>query len=189
MKLYGSYTSPFVRHCRVAMAQESIAFELIEADYAVAEANSPTAKVPFLEDGDLKLTDSSSIVKHIREKSGDCFLADLEDYENFAMTNTVLDSAINRFLFENEGFGPDQIKYLARQQNRITSGLAELNRRFAADRPLSRDITLDGALRCACFLGWGVFRKRISLDGLDNLRDLLAAANEVEVFAATAPPA
>ena len=184
MKLYGSYTSPFVRHCRVALAQEGLDFDFVEADYAMSAEKSPTAKVPFLSDGERTLTDSASILKHIREKSGKPFLTDLDDYENFAMTNTLLDSAINVFMLENEGFGPEQIKYLGRQKNRIQSGLEALDRRFATDRDLDRD----GALRCACFLGWALFRKRISLDGLDNLRDLLAAADQVEAFAATAPP-
>ncbi len=186
MKLYGSYTSPFVRHCRVALAQEGLDFDFVETDYAMSLEKSPTAKVPFLTDGDLTLTDSSSILKHIREKSTGRFLADLEDYEIFAMTNTLLDSAINMFVLENEGFGPEQIQYLGRQKNRIESGLKALDQRFASARNL--DITHDGTLRCACFLGWALFRKRINLDGLDNLRTLLAAANQVEAFAATAPP-
>lgn len=187
MKLYGSYTSPFVRHCRVALAQEGLDFDFVEADYAMSAEKSPTAKVPFLADGDLALTDSSSILKYIREKSGGRFLADLEEYENFAMTNTLLDSAINVFLLENEGFGPEQIQYICRQKNRIANGLKTLNQRFASHQ--HRDIARDGALRCACFLGWAVFRNRITIDQLDNLRALLAAADQVEAFAATAPPA
>ena len=185
MKLYGSYTSPFVRHCRVALAQENLDFDFVDADYVMSAEKSPTAKVPFFTDGDLVLTDSSSILKYAREQSGGRFLADLEDCETFAMTNTVLDSAINVFLLENEGFGPEQIKYLGRQKKRIESGLTALNQRVGANH----DITRDGVLRCACFLGWALFRKRISLDGRDHLRDLLAAANQVKAFAATAPPA
>ena len=125
MKLYGSYTSPYTRHCRVALAQSEFDFEFLEADYAMSAERSPTAKVPFLIDGDLMLTDSSSILKYIREKSGKAFLANLEDYDNFAMANTLLDSAINLFLIGNDGYGPDQINYLERQKNRIESGLME----------------------------------------------------------------
>ncbi len=187
MKLYGSYTSPFVRHCRIALAQEGLDFDLIEADYAMSAEKSPTAKVPFLADGDIALTDSSSILKYIREKSGKRFLADLDDYENFAMANTLQDTAINVFILGNEGFDAEQIQYIGRQKKRIESGLKALNQRFAAKS--NHDITRDGTLRCACFLNWGLFRKCISLDGLDNLNHLLDAANQVDVFAATAPPA
>ena len=184
MKLHGSYTSPFVRHCRIALMQEGVDFDFVETDHAMSAETSPAAKVPFLADGDLLLTDSSSILKYVREKSGGSFLADLDDYENFALTNTVLDSMINVFLLENEGFGADKIQYVGRQKNRISSGLKTLNQRVDP----ARGITMDSALRCACFIDWALFRKRITLDGLDNLRDLLAVANEVEVFAATAPP-
>ena len=187
MKLYGSYTSPFVRHCRVALAQEEMAFDFVEADYTMSAEKSPTAKVPFLEDDGLVLTDSTSILKHVREKSGKRFLADLDDYENFAMTNTLQDSAINMFLLENEGFGPEQIKYIGRQKARIQTGLSALNERFGPKRG-APDITRDGDLRCACFLAWSLFRKRARLDGLENLKALLAAANQTTEFAATAPP-
>ena len=211
MKLYGSYTSPFVRHCRIALMQwefnfdfvetlphdstdtsanppqREFDFDFVETDHAMSAKRSPTAKVPFLTDGGLTLTDSSSILKYIREKSGGAFLADLEDHETFAMANTVLDSAINLFQLENEGFGPDRIKYLSRQKNRIESGLDELNKRFAQQQS-DHDIARDGTLRCACLLDWGLFRNRINIDQLDNLRALLAAANQVEVFTETAPP-
>ena len=184
MKLHGSYTSPFVRHCRIALMQEGVDFDFVETDHAMSAETSPAAKVPFLADGDLLLTDSSSILKYVREKSGGSFLADLDDYENFALTNTVLDSMINVFLLESEGFGADKIQYVGRQKNRISSGLKTLNQRVDP----ARGITTDSALRCACFIDWALFRKRMTLDGLDNLRDLLAVANEEEVFAATAPP-
>ena len=187
MKLYGSYTSPFVRHCRVALAQEGLDFDFIEADYAMSAEKSPTAKVPFLADGDLALTDSSSILKYIREKSGKRFLADLDDYENFAMANTLQDAAINVFILEKEGFDAEQIQYMARQKNRIQSGLKAFNQHFGANP--NHDITRDGTLRCACFLTWGLFRKCIRLNGLDNLNRMLNAANQVDGFAATAPPA
>ena len=76
MKLYGSVTSPYVRHVRVALAQSGFDYTFVEADYAMSAERSPTAKVPFFEDGDLTLTDSTSILKHVREKSGMEFLED-----------------------------------------------------------------------------------------------------------------
>ena len=183
MILYGSYTSPFVRHCRIALAQSNFNFELVEADYAMSAERSPTAKVPFFSDGDIMLTDSSSILKFVREKAGGEYLKEIEDFELFTMTNTVLDASINLFLLENEGFGPGQVNYLSRQQNRIESGLNELNTRFSDNS----DLSLDSSIRCACFLDWALFRDRITLDGLDNLEALLDKAREDEIFAGTAP--
>lgn len=185
MKLYGNYQSPFVRHCHIAMKQEGLNFDLTETNYAEIAKQSPISKMPLLTDDTLVLTDSSSILKYIREKNGGNFLTSINDYENFALTNTVLDSVVNIFLFEKEGFGPEQIQYIGRQQARVNSGLKELNQRFASSQ--NRAISLDSALRCACFVDWGVFRKRISLTELDNLQALLDSANQITVFTDTAP--
>ena len=42
-------------------------FEFIETDQSQSAELSPTKKVPFLQDGDIVLSDSSSILKYIRE--------------------------------------------------------------------------------------------------------------------------
>ena len=60
MQLYGSYTSPFVRHCRIALAQAGISFDLVETDGAQSARLSPTSKVPFLKGDGISLTDSTS---------------------------------------------------------------------------------------------------------------------------------
>ena len=183
MKLFGSYTSPFVRHCRIALMRSKIDFEFVEADESMRKELSSTDKVPFFTDADITLTDSSSILKYVREKSGDSFLADIHDFEFYTIANTLLDSAINLFLLENEGYGADRIGYLGRQKTRVDNGLIALNERL----DLQLGITQDSALRCACFVGWGLFRNRFSIDGLSNLKQLMEIANRDEDFLATAP--
>lgn len=184
MKLFGSYTSPFVRHCRVALAQSGFDFEFVEVDYDTSEAESPTSKVPYFSDGGVVLTDSSSIIKYVREKAGQSFLAEQQDYELFAISSTLLDASINVFLLHNDGFSEQQIPYVGRQKRRIESGLKEINSRFDPAAGISND----SSLRCVCFLDWALFRERFTLDGLDNLQALLASANEHDVFSSTAPP-
>jgi glutathione S-transferase len=184
MKLYGSYTSPFVRHCRVALIQEGYEFEFIETDYDMSAEMSPTSKVPFLSDVDITLTDSSSIVKYVREKFGQSFLAELEDFELFAMANTILDTTINLFLLENSGADASQIPYLSRQKGRIESGLVELNNRIDS----AKGISLDSNLRLACFIDWAIFRNRVNFTDHGNLLALLESANQSEAFSSTAPP-
>jgi len=184
MKLYGSYTSPFVRHCRVALIQGGHAFDFIETDYDMSAEMSPTSKVPFFSDGEINLTDSSSIVRYVREKSGQSFLAELEDFELFAMTNTILDATINLFLLENNGFGPDQIPYLGRQKSRVESGLIELNNRIDA----GKGISVDSNLRLACYIDWAIFRNRVDFTAHNKLLGLLESANQSEAFSSTAPP-
>ena len=183
MKLYGSFTSPFVRHARIALMQSGLEFTFEEADYDLSAKMSPTAKVPYLSDGDLLLTDSSSILKYVREKSGAPFLKDIEDFELFTITTTLMDTAINLFLLEKEGCTPENVPYLGRQARRLSTGLAELNKRIdPAD-----SVRLDSALRCACFLDWAMFRDRFSMDGLGNLVALVENARTDSAFADTDP--
>lgn len=185
MQLYGSFTSPFVRHCRLALAQTGAQCEFIETDAVASAAQSPTKKVPFLTDGTLTLTDSVVILKYIREKSGDVFFPSIMDFELFSMVNTVLDATVNIFFLEKQDsiLIKDSL-YLQRQQDRIDSGLACL-----AQFPLPSSLPLtDGALRLACYLDWAVFRNRISLTEYPALSQLLTLANSDPAFVATAPP-
>src|SRR3982751_3928505 len=97
MKLYGSYTSPFVRHCRIAILEGDLICEFVETDQAGSATLSPTKRVPFLEDGEVFLTDSTSILKHLREKSGENYLSSTRELNEFCMINTALDATVNIF--------------------------------------------------------------------------------------------
>jgi glutathione S-transferase len=184
MKLYGSYTSPFVRHCRIALLETGLACEFTETDQAGSAAQSPTKRVPFLEDGDIFLTDSSSILKHIREKAGTDFLSSASELDLFAMVNTALDATVNLFFLQRDGVDLQAYEYTRRQAARIESSLAELNAlAFSMQAPYS-----DVELRLACYLSWGLFRMRINIDTHENLQQFLAGINKYQPFADTAPP-
>lgn len=185
MKLYGSYTSPFVRHCRIALLETGLACDFIETDQAGSAAQSPTKRVPFLEDGDIFLTDSSSILKYIREKAGATFLSSASELDLFAMVNTALDATVNLFFLQRDGVDLQAYEYTRRQAARIESSLAELNGlTLATQAPYS-----DVELRLACYLFWGLFRKRINIDAHENLQQFLAGINKYQPFVDTAPPA
>ena len=184
MKLYGSYTSPFVRHCRIALLETGLACEFIETDQAGSAAQSPTQRVPFLEDGDIFLTDSSSILKHIREKAGATFLSSASELDLFAMVNTALDATVNLFFLQRDGVDLQAYEYTRRQAARIDSSLAELN---ALTLPMQAPYS-DVELRLACYLSWGLFRKRISVEAHENLQQFLAGINQYAPFSDTAPP-
>ncbi len=184
MKLYASYTSPFARHCRIALLQGAVDCEFIDTDYAQSAANSATQKVPFLEDGEVKLTDSSSILMYLSQKAGLPFIQDVQEQELFCMTNTCLDATINLFLLERDGITADASPYLQRQQNRIDSTLKALDGKVA---------DLQGSLntaqmRLACYVDWAIFRGRISIEGLSNLASLLELAKKDQNFTTTAIP-
>ena len=184
MKLYGSYTSPFVRHCRIVLLETNFSCEFIETDQASSAAKSPTKRVPFLEDGELFLTDSTAILKHLREKVGQSFLASTTELNQFCIINTALDSTVNLFFLERDGVDLQAYEYTRRQAARIESSIAELN---ALDLPAAAPYN-DVHLRLACYLSWGLFRKRINLEAYKNLHLFLAAINCYKPFTDTAPP-
>jgi glutathione S-transferase len=111
MKLYGSYTSPFVRHCRILLLESGLPCEFIVTDGVASAAKSPTKKVPFLEDGELFLTDSCSIVKYLREKNMQAFCFTAIEYDRFCLVNTLLEATVNLFMLEKDGILPAQSAY------------------------------------------------------------------------------
>lgn len=191
MELYGSYTSPFVRHCRIAILEGGLPCRFVETDAAGSARLSPMQKVPFLKyhegSTEKQLTDSSAILKLIREQSGAGFFNDhrnnLQDFNNYCTANTLIDTAINLFYLDKDGLTPKQSAYLTRQQSRMKTGLAELEKlSFAVSFPYS-----DGELRIACFLDWALFRQRIDLINYPNLSDFVKNIREYPPFLATAP--
>lgn len=185
MKLFGSYTSPFVRHCRLALIQSGLDWEMVELDiHSTTEPGTPTLRVPFLEDGELKLTDSTSIVKYVREKSGKEFIPDAVDLDRYCLANTLMDAAINLFLLERSGLDIDANVYTRRQKLRVEKILDELN---SAPLPETGNLG-DADYRVAVGVAWGVFRNRFSIDSHPNLQRLLEIAGQDEFFVETAPP-
>lgn len=191
MELYGSFTSPYVRHIRIALLEAGLPYTFVETDAASSTKLSPTQKVPFFkysENGEQKmLTDSSAILKFIREKSGKTFFADdknnLSAFNVYCTANTLLDTAINLFYLEKDGVTAENSTYLARQQSRLQTGLAELNKlSFSQAAPFS-----DAELRIACFLGWALFRQRISIDGFSALQQFMDNISRYPHFVETTP--
>ena len=186
MQLHGSYTSPYVRHCRIALQQSGLQHELVDTDYQQSMTQSPTAKVPFLRDGELLLTDSSSILRHVRERAGQSFCADIRDFDLYLLASTALDSAVNLFLLERDGITPTTSDYLKRQQQRIEQCLQHMNQSLHHVAELQQPYT-DGVLRVGCLLSWALFRERLSIAGHANLQQLLQQLDAYPLFAATHP--
>jgi glutathione S-transferase len=185
MELFGSYTSPYVRHCRIVMMQLGQPFTLVETNNDMSAKGSPTKRVPYLRDGDRFLTDSSSILQHLRRKAGQPFLADIEDAERYHLANTCLEATVNIFQLEKDGITPPQSPYLQRQASRVQSVLTTLN----ADKlDIDTASTKDSVLRIACFFGWALFRKRIDLAPYPSLTGFVERAKSVPHFSETAPP-
>lgn len=183
MQLFGFYTSPYVRHVRIALLQTQTPCEFVETDGKSSATKSPTMKVPFLHDGAIKLTDSTSILRYIREQAGEPFLPNLLSLDLYCLVNTLMDSAINLFRLESSGLDTQDNPYFDRQRARIESGLDHLE----ALQVLPNALDLDAKLRLECFLTWGIFRNRFSLDNRPHLQGIVAAANNDSLFTQTRP--
>lgn len=184
MQLFGSFTSPYVRHCRIVLAQTGLDCEFVETDYEQSAAQSPACRVPFLHDGKLMLTDSASILKYLREKAGRPFFTDVRDYDLFLLVNTAMDSTVNLFLLEKDGVTPETTAYLKRQQRRVDQTLNYLNRLIAEEA--AGDWT-DGRIRLGCYLSWALFRERLTLDDHPALAELQLNFENDPVFADSHP--
>lgn len=184
MKLYGSFTSPFVRHVRIVLLETGLACELIETDQAASAIKSPTKRVPFLEDGGTFLTDSSSIIKYLREKAGQSFCKTAQELDEFCLANTALDATVNLFFIRRDGVDTGTIPYLNRQAARIESTLTELDGlKLPGSAPYN-----DAQLRLACYIGWCKLRKQVDFSAYPNLEKFYNAALEYPHFSATRPP-
>ena len=184
MELFGSYTSPYVRHCRIVMMQLGQSFTFVEANNDMSAKGSPTKRVPYLRDGDRFFTDSSSILQYTRQKAGQPFLADVDEAERFHLANTGLEATVNVFQMEKDGISPPQSPYLQRQAARTQSVLDTLN---AANLEITNPAP-DSTLRIACFFGWALFRKRIDLRPHPHLARFFEQAQRIPHFMETAPP-
>jgi glutathione S-transferase len=184
MKLYGSYTSPFVRHVRIVFLETGLDYDFIETDQAGSTAHSPTQRVPFLQDDDFFLTDSASIVKYLRERAGQTFCKNAKELDEFCLVNTLMDATVNLFFIKRDGVDISGIPYLQRQAARIQSTLKELNQLSLPD---SAPYT-DAQIRLACFIGWAKLRKQIDFAEYPVLEQFYSKANLHPHFQATQPP-
>ncbi len=183
MQLYGSYTSPYVRHCRIALAESGLPFELVETDQSASARLSPTQRVPFLADGPLQLNDSLAILAHIRQRQGQQLPTGPERLNLLCLATTVLDTAINLFFMERDGVTANSLPYLQRQQARIHSALAELEQ-----QPLPLAAPYDDAdLRIGVMIGWTQFRQRIDFSAYPRLHAFHQALLGYAPFAETQP--
>lgn len=184
MQLFGSYTSPFVRHIRVILSEMGFDYEFIETSFQSSAEQSPTKKVPFFKDGDTTLSDSSSIVRYLREKAGQAFMSSVDQYDLYCLINTLADSAINLFILELHQLDTSKNPYFSRQRERIEDGLNYLDGLTLKKENLDKDTYW----RLVCFLAYGLFRELFTLENKSQLQALLSEASSNLAFSDTKPP-
>jgi glutathione S-transferase len=183
MKLHGSYSSPYVRHCRIVLQETLQSYEFIETDMVGSASRSPALRVPFLEDGEVFLSDSTSIVSYLRRKAGQVFCESPERLDRYCLVNTALDSSLNLFFLKRDGVDVTHVPYLQRQQQRVQSVVQQLN-----TLTLPTNISADDAdLRLACFIGWAKFRQQVNFSQYPALESFYAWMQDYAPFVATEP--
>lgn len=183
MKLYGSLGSPFVRHCRIVLAQLGFEYSFEESTPMDMDGKSHTMRIPFFEDGDVQLTDSKSIIHYLRKKAGQEFLPDYKQTELFATATTGLDACVNIFIMSMLELTPNEVPYLHRHTARVQAILGTLEAaNFEFEQPYD-----DVAIRIATFADYGRFRGRFTLDSYPRLQALLDEFKQWAPFADTTP--
>ncbi|MCC5815952.1 MAG: glutathione S-transferase family protein [Leptospira sp.] len=144
MRLYGSFTSPFVRRIRFVAQKLELTYEQIdtmtERGQEELRKRTPIWKVPYVEMDDLKIWDSHAIIDCIFGKYGTGSIRIPVGEERWRESNLIhaidaaVESAINVFYLGKDGILPSQSAYLKKQTDRVDSILkwvrAELRENF-----------------------------------------------------------
>lgn len=182
--LYGSKTSPYVRHCRVVLLDTQTPFEFIEADTAMRDQVTPTLKVPYMENEGLKLHDSHSIVQYCRQQAGELPFQSITDLDYFLLASTLLETGINILQLKRSGLTVSAVPFLQRQTLRLTS-LLDAFANITAQRSWQWN---DATIRAACMIRWIEMRGFDDFSRYPALRALHSQALEHANFVATEPP-
>ena len=156
MKLYMHPVSMTSRTVRLFAAESKIAMDEQTIDLFAGEHMQPTyaginpnCLVPMLEDDDLKLTESSAILKYLADKVGS--LAYPKDLKKRAKVNEVMDW-INTNFYREWGYNlcyPQMFPHLKRRSDEAQAATLELGRENAK-RWLGAERSLDRAATIIC---------------------------------------
>lgn len=128
--LIGSPRSPYVRICRLLLAQHGLDYEFRilnfvdkPEDAEVLAKETPINRVPILLDGEHKIFDSRVIVNYLSRKHA--WRALTWEEENFVSAiYATMEAGVTLFLLKRDGFDIDADGFfLSRQRNRIPDSL------------------------------------------------------------------
>ena len=202
MRLIGSKTSPFVRKVRVLLAEKALAFDFVEDDvWSAATAvprHNPLVKVPALlvDEGDA-LYDSAVITEYLDGLTGARFLpaaglARARARRDEALGDGIAEAGILVRLETRREPARQDPAWIARQADKVNSGIAALSRALAGKPYVGGDSPSLGDLACGCALFWLEFRLPKEFPWRSQDAALAAWAGRLEArpsFAGTKPPA
>jgi glutathione S-transferase len=168
MKLVGSKTSPYVRKCRVILAERALPFEFVEesawsADTTVPRYN-PLNKVPALvmDDGE-SIYDSRVICEYLDAISGGGLLpadparrARVRRYE--ALGDGLADAGVAAFLERKREAARQDPAWIARQLDKVKAAVSTMESALGPGPYLGGERPDMADIACACAVFWLEFR-------------------------------
>ena len=168
MKLVGSKTSPYVRKCRVILAERALPFEFIEESAWTAETTvpryNPLNKVPALvmDDGE-SIYDSRVICEYLDAISGGTLLpadpaqrARVRRHE--ALGDGLADAGITTFLERKREAARQDPTWIARQLDKVNAAVGAIDAALGSREYLGGAQPNMADIACACAIFWSEFR-------------------------------
>lgn len=201
MKLYASYTSPYARKVRIALAEKKIECELVEespwtADTTVPQYN-PLGKVPvLLMDDGTALYDSRVIVEYLDTVSPVSRLIPEPSRQRIAvkrweaLADGICDAAITIVLEAKRPAKQQSREWIDRHRRKMDLGVRELASELGDKAWCNGEAYSLADIAAGCALGYldlrhPAFDWRTEYPNLVKLADKLAKRPS---FAETAPP-
>jgi glutathione S-transferase len=202
MKLIASYTSPYARKVRIALAEKKIDYDLVEespwAAQTTVPAYNPLGKVPvvILDDG-TKLFDSRVIVEYLDTVSPVSRLIPEPNRQRIvvkrweALADGICDAAVALVLERKRPARQQNKDWLDRQQRKVDLGLKELADELGEKPWCNGEAYSLADIATGCALGYLDLRHaaidwRSAYPNLVKLTERLAKRPS---FAETVPPA
>lgn len=197
VRLFGSYTSPFVRRIRIVCLELGVPFSMVDTMTPEGQADlrqrSPIWKVPAAEiDGQLVL-DSHVISDVLLARYGglgplaSLALDDTEGRNAVSVIDGALDALINVFYLAKDGVTPEQVPYLEKQRARAASALSWLDARVHEPFVTSKQALGLPEVALGTALGWMRFRNAYPIGTHPRLMRCLEALEARPSFLSTAP--
>lgn len=191
MKLYGSFTSPYVRRLRLILMD--VKYEMIDAPTSSPEGRAilrklnPTMKIPMFEDNGLVLCDSTVIAQYIHEKLDRQYLS-IPQLNLLKIIDGITDSYIQLFLLDKSGFDTtDDKMYFNLQHERIERSFKYLEK-IVAEKQISTTNWNYLSISLYTSLDWVKVRKLHDFSHLDALQTFYIAASQRDDVKATRIP-
>lgn len=198
IRLYGSYTSPYVRRVRIVAEELSLRCEQVDTMTAEGQAElrakNPIWKVPAAEvDGQLIL-DSHTITELLLErydragqKIAPLPVDDLEGRNAISVIDGALDALINSFYLAKEGVSADKTPYMKKQNERAAASLAWLEQHVHEPFVTSKKRFGLPEIALGTALGWMRFRDVYPIERHPQLMRCFEELEKRASFHATEP--